>query len=141
MAQINTAIRQLVSRLEDARSDEKLDTLQELQKLARTEAKLIGELCIQRIFEFLRESGSAEEYQESLDLILRLLKTKDSSTSTANTAIVLADVKNVELLLDLLEHEDLTVGVMSSQILTELHTKDGATLETQIHDCPAGQNK
>ena len=30
---------------------------------------------------------------------------------------------------------------MSSQILTEIHANNGATLEKQIHDCPNGMNK
>ena len=40
--------------------------------------------------------------------------------------------------LDLLEHEDLTVGVMTSQILTEVHAIDPMKLEECIQDCPAG---
>ena len=47
----------------------------------------------------------------------------------------------VELLMDLLEHEDLTVGVMASQIMTELHSLDGPLLESQIQKCPDGMNK
>lgn len=39
---------------------------------------------------------------------------------------------------DLLEHEDLTVGVMTSQILTEVHAIDPMKLEECIQDCPAG---
>lgn len=45
----------------------------------------------------------------------------------------------MDLLLDLLEHEDLTVGVMTSQILTAIHAIDGSILEKQIQDCPAGK--
>jgi ADP-glucose pyrophosphorylase len=41
---------------------------------------------------------------------------------------------------DLLEHEDLTVGVMTSQILTEVHAIDPMKLEECIQDCPAGSN-
>jgi hypothetical protein len=39
---------------------------------------------------------------------------------------------------DLLEHEDLTVGVMASQILTEIHAIDALKLENCIQNCPAG---
>lgn len=42
------------------------------------------------------------------------------------------------LVSDLLEHEDLTVGVMASQILTEIHAIDALKLENCIQNCPAG---
>ena len=35
----------------------------------------------------------------------------------------------------------MTVGVMSSQILTEIHANNSIKLEKQIHDCPNGMNK
>ena len=40
--------------------------------------------------------------------------------------------------LDLLEHEDFTVGLMTSQILTEVHAIDPLRLEECIQECPAG---
>jgi len=52
----------------------------------------------------------------------------------------LSEASYVELLLDLLDHEDLTVGVMASQIMTELHSHGGEKLELQIQKCPDGQN-
>jgi hypothetical protein len=142
MAQTATvAIRQLIGRLENATSNERLDALQELQVLARSETKLTGELALQRVLDFLKEQGSSEEYQEALDLIDRLIKNRDRTAALANTAIILSVTSNVELLLDLLEHKDPTVGVMTSQILTELHANDPRQLEACIQDCPAGMNK
>ena len=92
-------IKQLTSRLENSTTSERLDTLQELQTLARTEAKLIGEYALQRVLDFLREQGSADEYQEILDLIDRLIKTRDRSAALENTGIILSRIGNVELLL------------------------------------------
>ena len=92
-------VKQLTSRLENSTASERLDTLQELQTLARTEAKLIGEYALQRVLDFLREQGSADEYQEILDLIDRLIKTRDRSAAIANTGIILSSIGNVELLL------------------------------------------
>lgn len=131
-------VKQLTSRLENATSSERLEVLQEFQTLSRTEAMLIGEFALQRVLDFLKEQGSAEEYQESLDLIDRLVKTKDQIASTSNTEIVLSSNSNVELLLDLLEHEDLTVGVMASQLLTRVHANAPLRLESCIQACPAG---
>ena len=45
----------------------------------------------------------------------------------------------MELLLDLLEHEDAVVGVMTSEILTVIHGISGSALEQAIQDCPAGE--
>jgi hypothetical protein len=99
-------VKQLTSRLENATASERLDVLQEFQTLARTEPMLIGEFALQRVLDFLKEQGSAEEYQESLDLIDRLVKTRDRTAANANTEIILSSNGNVELLLDLLEHEE-----------------------------------
>jgi aminopeptidase N len=134
----DSRVRQLLNRLEDATSVERLDALQELQTEAKSEPEIVGRLCLQRVLESLREQGSHEEYEESLDLISRLVKCRNRDVARANTAIILNDKKNVELLLDLLEHETMTVGVMASQILTEVHSNDGERLENQIQDCPAG---
>lgn len=46
-----------------------------------------------------------------------------------------------DLLLELLGHEDMTVGVMASQILMELHTRAGTALENAIQQCPEGMTK
>lgn len=131
-------INQLASRLENATSVERVYALQELQSHARTAPEIVGSLSLKKILEFLQEQGSAEEYQEALDLIYRLVKCKDIRAAKSNTNIILEDVNAVELLLDLLNHEDLTVGVMTSQILTEVHAINGAELELQIQACPDG---
>lgn len=93
------SIRQLTSRLENATSSERLDALQELQMLARSEAKSVGEYALQSVLDFLKEQGSPEEYQECLDLIDRLIKTRDKGAAIANAGIILSVVGNVELLL------------------------------------------
>jgi hypothetical protein len=133
-------INQLASRLENATSVERVYALQELQSHARNAPEIVGSLSLKKVLEFLQEQGSAEEYQEALDLIYRLVKCKDQRAAKSNTTIILEDVNAVELLLDLLNHEDLTVGVMTSQILTELHTMNGAELEMQIQACPDGKS-
>ena len=134
-------VQQLVSRLENATTSERLDALQELQSLARAEAKLVGEYALQKVMDFLKDQGSSEEYQEALDLIDRLIKNRDKDAAMVNTDIILSVTSNVELLLDLLEHKDPTVGVMTSQILTEVHANAPSKLEMRIQDCPAGMNK
>lgn len=54
---------------------------------------------------------------------------------------MLGDPETVELLLDLLEHEDLTVGVMTAQVLSQFHVQDPRALEAAIQLCPNGMNK
>jgi hypothetical protein len=68
----------------------------------------------------------------------RLVKNRDLLASQMNTTIILSDLKSIELLLDLLEHDDLTVGVMSSQILSEIHVHNEEILEKKIQESPAG---
>lgn len=137
----NTSLqmKQLAHRLESASSSDRIDALQELQSLARNAPDLVGEYALKKTFDLLREQSSAEEYAEALDLTSKLIKCRDKKIALANTKIILEDVGNVELLLDLLEHNDLTVGVMTSQILTELHGNDGASLEACIQACPDGK--
>ena len=133
------AVNQLASRLENATSIERIDALQDLQSHARTAPEIVGSLSLKKVLDFLQEQGSAEEYQEALDLIYRLVKCKDQRAAKANTDIILDDGNAIELLLDLLNHEDLTVGVMTSQILTEIHACNGSSLEMQIQQCPDGR--
>lgn len=99
----------------------------------------VGEYALKQILDFLKQQGSTEEYQEALDLMYRLIKLRDQDYAKKNTTIILEDYSNVELFLDLLDHEDLTVGVMTSQIMTELHANDGITLEALIQKCPDGE--
>lgn len=133
-------IKQLSGRLEASSSIERVDALSELQGLSRSAPDLVGEHALPAVLQILRSQGTAEEYSEALDLLSRLINTKDRDIARANTARILGSEGNVELLLDLLEHSDLMVGVMTSQILTELHSNDGAGLEAQIQFCPDGIN-
>jgi hypothetical protein len=48
---------------------------------------------------------------------------------------------NIELLLELLEHKDMVVGITTSQILTEIHSRCGTLLEKAIQDCHTGMTK
>jgi len=66
------------------------------------------------------------------------VKTKDKIAAASSASYILTDIMNVELLLDLLEHEDGLVGVMTSEILTEIHAIAGDSLEIAIQECPAG---
>ncbi len=141
MASSSLQVKQLAHRLESASSTDRIEALQELQTLSRTSPDVVGEYALRKTFDLLREQSSAEEYAEALDLTSKLIKCRDKKIALANTKIILEDTSNVELLLDLLEHSDLTVGVMTSQILTELHGNDGSTLESQIQQCPDGKNK
>jgi hypothetical protein len=61
------------------------------------------------------------------------VKNRNQAAMVSNSAIILSEIKNIELLFDFLEHEDVTVGVLSSQILTEVHSQDGRLLEKHIH--------
>lgn len=58
-----------------------------------------------------------------------------------NIPSLLGDPANIELLLDLLEHEDMTVGVMTSQVLSQIYSSNPSALETAIQSCPTGMNK
>jgi len=132
-------INQLASRLENATSTERIYALQELQSHAKVNPDIVGSFSLKKVLDFLQEQGSAEEYQEALDLIYRLVKCRDKVAAASNANIILGDTNAVELLLDLLNHEDLTVGVMTSQILTEIHAANGPSLELQIQQCPDGK--
>ena len=43
--------------------------------------------------------------------------------------------------LDLLDHEDATIGVMASQIILAMHDISGDMVEDMIQKCPDGMNK
>eukprot|EP01041_Mallomonas_annulata_P003424 gene3424-6795_t len=135
-------IRQLTNRLENATNTaERIETLRALKTVAKTNALEVGKHALQRLVELLKEQGIPEEYEEALELIGRLVKSKDQIAAATNTAIILSDTSNVELLLDLLEHADPVVGVMTSEILTAIHSVSGGSLELAIQECPAGMNK
>ena len=158
-----TQIKQLALSLENnSTSGERLSALEDLQHIAKKQnmAALVGVHALSTILHFLsQQQATVEEYQEALDLIyrhalnqfaadygsfdfcmIRLVKSREGDTAASNASIILSDTSYIELLLDLLDHEDLTVGVMASQILTEIHSQDGTTLEAQIQKCPDGVN-
>jgi hypothetical protein len=136
IASIN--IKQYLNRLDDSSSGERIQALEELQNFTRTSPILVGELSIQRVFEFLYDRGSSEEYLESLDLLHRLISSRDTAAAIYNVDLILSNKTNVELLLDLLEHHDITVAVMVSQVLTQLHHHRSIRLESLIQDYPDG---
>ena len=108
--EIATNSKQYLHRLDDASSIERINALQQLQNLCRAAPDVVGNLALHRIFKFLYEQNITEECMETLDVIIRLIKIKNDDISRTNVELILSSVSNVELLLDLLEHEDLTVG-------------------------------
>ncbi len=134
-------VRQLSIRLEDANSSERLAALEELQQLARINPRLVCLEALPRIIQVLQERSSTEEYTECLYVLDSLVKCKDSAVTAANTELILSDNSNIELLLDLLDHTEATIGVMASQVLTELHACNAVRLEELIQHCPDGMNK
>lgn len=121
-------IRQLTSRLENATSIERLDALQELQTIARSEPKLVGDHALQGVLDFLKEQSSSEECEESLDLIDRLIKTRDKIAASSNAEIILSVTGNVELLLGKIEwtyasfcSEDSTERLISTCNINNTH--------------------
>jgi hypothetical protein len=111
------------------------------QSIAKSSPIDVGTYSLQVILDVLREHGGSEEYLEALELISKLVRSKDKDASVANTILILHDKMNIELLLDLLEHEDGLVAVMASEILSYIHTNQRLKLESTIQDCPAGMNK
>jgi hypothetical protein len=93
------------------------------------------------VVDLLKENGEPDEYTEALDLISRLVNPRYGQAASANAAILLGDVMTVELLLDLLEHQDGLVAVMASEILTSIHSLEAERLESMIQMCPAGMTK
>ena len=101
----------------------------------------MAKLTLQKIIELLKEQGDADEYMEALEVITKLLECKDSTVASNNSALILSTAGNVELFLDLLEHDDPLIGVMSSDILTLLHKLSPSQLEAAVQACPEGMNK
>lgn len=101
----------------------------------------MGQQTLQIVVDLLKENGERDEYMEALDLISRLVNPKYGRAASDNAAILLNDVMTIELLLDLLEHEDGLVAVMASEILTNIHSLESCRLESMIQKCPAGMTK
>ena len=133
-------VKQLISRLDNARnSNERFETLEKINSFCRSNAEQ-GIQFLSRLVELLHDEGSAEETQECLDIIFKLMKF-DPSKDHHNINVLLQESSNVELLLDMLEHQDITVAVMTSQILSQIHTQNPHVLENAIQACPNGMNK
>lgn len=139
MSNVILQIKQLAHRLESTVSSERVEALQELQTLGRSDPASVGDIALASGFKILREHGNPEEYTEALDLTSRLISCSDKTVARKNSSIILADARNIELLLELLEHEDLTVGVMTSQVLTEIYAANRESLEAAIQQCPDGK--
>lgn len=140
MASPTIQIGKLVGRLDGGSSrNERLQTLKELRILAKKNSEDVGLFALQKTMDMLRrDGGNVEECQDILELVHRLVENRDNAAATENTILLLSDTSNVELLLDLLEHEDILIGVTASQILTELHSNNGVYLEKSIQQCPDG---
>ena len=133
-------VKQLISRLDNARnSSERLETLERINTFCRSNAEQ-GLQFLSRLIELLHDESSEDETQECLDILFKLMKF-DPSQNHQNITTLLQDTSNVELLLDMLEHENITVAVMTSQILSQIHSLNPNALENAIQSCPNGMNK
>ena len=139
--QVVQSVRQLAARLEDATSSERIQSLEALQTLAKQHPSQVSEIALQSLLDVLQERGSAEEYLETLNVLDILIKSSDSVISLKNVNAILSEGGSVELLLDLLDHSDSTVGVMASQILTQLQSSNSVKVESMIQNIPDGMNK
>jgi hypothetical protein len=111
------------------------------QSYAKKNCAEVGQHTLQMVVDILKENGEADEYTEALDLISRLVNPRYGDAAKGNAEILLGDVMTVELLLDLLEHDDGLVAVMASEILTNIHSLEADRLEGMIQMCPAGMTK
>jgi hypothetical protein len=139
--QVVQSIRQLAARLEDATSSERIQSLEDLQTLSKQHPSQVCEIALRSLLDVLQERGSAEEYLETLNVLDILIKTSDSAISLKNVNSILSEGGSVEMLLDLLDHSDSTVGVMASQILSQLQSINGGKVESMIQNIPDGMNK
>lgn len=135
-------IKKLANRLENASSvTERLGALTELQTLAKTDAEEVGLYALQIVIDQLTHATESEEYLEILDLMEKLVRSKNKDVNVKNSKSILAESRNVETLLELMGNDDITISIIASQILTELHANDGVYLEKTIQQCPNGLNK
>lgn len=120
---------------------ERLSAINELQNIARVEPEEVGLFALQKIMDILRrDDSSIEELQEALDLVEKLVaRRSNSGAGKSNSELLLSDTSNIELLLDLLEHDDVITGVTAIKILTDLHLNDSVYLEKSIQQCPNGR--
>ena len=143
MASVQTArsIRQLAVRLEDSTSSERIQALEELQQLAHSYPGDVCDIALERLFEVLQERGSTVEYLETLNVFDALIKSTDRVVSRKNVNAILSESSRMDLFLDLLDHEDATIGVMASQSIAAMHDILGDIVEDRIQKCPDGMNK
>jgi hypothetical protein len=85
-------IRQLANRLEStSSSNERVDSLKELQSIARSKPEEVGENAMPQLLDLLHEQAGYEEYMEALDLLHRLVNHKNASAAATNTVLILGD--------------------------------------------------
>lgn len=143
MEELTIQVRQLANRLESHSTTEKSEALSELLSLSRKNSELVGKYSIPHLFNILKENITFDEYLECLDLISSLISKNSSepdpsSPSSINALLILDDPNNLDLLLELLEHSDLTIGILVSEILSFIHFHHPKVFEKQIQNCPDG---
>ena len=89
----------------------------------------------------LHDNNEPDEYSEGLDLIFKLIQIKIENIAKLNSLLILNERSNIELLLDLLDSKETLIGIMSSEILTRLHSILSKELEEGIQNCPTGLTK
>lgn len=137
-------IKKLANRLENASSmHDRLSALVELQNLSKVEnnAMEIGTYALQIVLDQLMHCDTSEEYVEILDLMEKLINSKNKEANIKNSKSILSESRNVETLLELMCHENGTTSIIASQVLTLLHGNDGEFLEKSIQQCPNGLNR
>jgi hypothetical protein len=82
----------------------------------------VGKNALPVLFHLLKKLTEPDEYIDSLELILKLVKSKANSTAKMNTQVILEEMAHMEFLLDLLDHEEILIAVMASEILTNMHS-------------------
>ena len=81
-------VRHLGLRLEEATVSERLEALEELQRLSRQGQLpvLVCEETLPRLMQVLQERGSSEEYIECLYVLDSLVKCREDAHTAANAA-------------------------------------------------------
>ncbi|OYX68826.1 MAG: hypothetical protein B7Y79_00245 [Rhodospirillales bacterium 35-44-4] len=64
----------------------------------------MGKNALSVLFHLLKELTEPDEYIDSLELILKLVKSKADSAAKMNTQVILEEMAHVQFLLDLLDH-------------------------------------
>ena len=136
---VTTTIKKLANRLENAATaQDRAIALKGLQALAKSDAEEIGLYALQIVIDQLTRTDDTDEYIDILELMELLVKSKNTEANIKNSKSILSESRNVETLLELMGHDNMTISIISSQILTELHVNDGIYLEKTIQNCPNG---